>query len=112
MGNYNNYGVERLFDKSINSIDLRRFTLTNKEDISNVFYYKDKRKTGYVYLFIYYLDIYISLGKITSEQYLNTNDPNVIKTTVESGREYIIHAWLNNQDVDLKNCRILSEYLI
>lgn len=107
-------GVERLFDGTADTIDLRPFTTTFTEENScNVFYCVSD--SGGKHLFIFYLDVYWYLGKVVTENYLDDHNPNESIVKVKSGRKYVIYkclyefrAPLHHKDVEdfIKNTKV------
>lgn len=110
MGNTSPYGIERLFDKSIKQIDLRKFTKTDSNGLSNVFFYTEQQ-SGYEYLFVYHIDMYICLGKIIKREILDNLDNNVLTITVDTKRKYVVSTWLNYHIFN-GEYRILSQYMV
>lgn len=85
-------GVERIFDGTIERIDLRLFTKTNRNtNVCNTFYVSN---SNYFYLFIEYLTELWYLGRIVEKKFVDEHNPNESIVLMDSGREYIIHDCL------------------
>lgn len=105
------YGIERIFDKSINNIDLRAFLKTDINGNSNVFIWK-KDNNSDEYLMIIFIEQIFSLGKIIDKEYPDKYDPNVCIIKTDNNRKYIVSPFLNYINIDNLFCKFIDDYIV
>lgn len=105
------YGIERIFDKSIDIIDLRMFLKSDTDGYCNVFFFQKNNSSEYTYLMILFLDEFWCLGIIINKEYPDKYNPNIYIITVDNGRKYIVTSFLEIQIFN-GQCKFLNNYLV
>lgn len=84
------HSVDRLFDATVETIDLRTFIMTGPStSMPNVTIYSTDTEQ---FLFLWYLGDYWNLGKIVKTHYVSSYTLSESVVTVATGRKYVIYT--------------------
>lgn len=102
-------GIERLFDKSFDTIDLREYI--KKKFVEHPVFI-GITDIGQRILLMNYLDDIWYLGNVKEKNFLSEKDTNNGIIITDTGRKYIVFYFLDEFPYQQRNIKVLDRYLV